>query len=169
MKVLGIDISSVKTGWALIDEGTLVKYGYIDVKKFKNPTANNSTLFLFGNEIQLLLNDCTPDYVAVENLYAGPNPKTLILLGMLSGIARYFSYSHTAEEVLNIMPSEVNKLVGIPSRGVKRPERKKAIISGINKMFNLQLLQKDDDLADAMGLAYVAYLTLKSSATPRYI
>lgn len=169
MIVLGIDISSVLTGWAVINDGTLGDYGRVDVKQYKHPAANNQTLFMFGNDIKQLISDSTPDYIAVENIYGGPNTKTVVLLSMMSGIARYFGYSYTGEEVLNIMPSQVNSLVGIPSRGVQRKERKSAIIKGINQQFELELTPTQDDIADAIGIAIVAYRLLNSKATPRYI
>ena len=156
MKVLALDISSNKTGWALVEDLNLISYGVLDIKQHKpDRLINNYTLFMFKRELVTLFDIVKPDRVAVENVYLGTNTKVALSLAMMSGVARCFSYEFTGNEIATIYPSAVNKFLGFGR--VKRKERKKLLVEIVNIMFDLKLYKKDDDIADAIGIAFVAF------------
>jgi Holliday junction resolvasome RuvABC endonuclease subunit len=164
MKLLGLDVASADTGWALFEDSNLINYGLLDIGSFKNgANITNNTLYQFGNAINDIILEQDPDEIAIENIYIGLNKTTGLKLGMMSGIVRYFAYQHTQKEVQTIYPSEVNKAFGIPT--VKSDKRKKAIVKCVNEKFKLKLLQKNHDTADAIGIAMVAVgKSLKNTA-----
>ena len=168
MKVLGLDISSKNTGWAVISKGKLKNYGAIPIHLYKNTTRiDNHMLFRYANEIKKLMLSIKPTIVAVENVYVGHNDKTAILLSMMSGVARVIGYGVTKKEIPTIYPSQVNKFlkIGKPVRAV----RKKLVVKGFNQIFNLSLTNKEDDIADAIGIAYLTYLNLTANGKLKYI
>lgn len=169
MKILGVDISSSITGWAVVDNSELISYGAIDIKSMKRDAViTNSMLWGFGEKIRQLLELVKPDHMAVENVYMGMNPQTCKSLAMMSGIARYISVGMLHNEVPTIYPSEVNKYYGIKGNP-KRKIRKDKLVQQANKFFGTSFLKKDDDIADAIGIAFVAYHKLSRGNKIRYI
>lgn len=158
MKVLGLDISSVITGWAVIDNGCLAGYGAINVKEYKSENIiTNKTLYMFGMEVNDLLYRFVPTHVAVENVYMGCNSKTALSLAMLSAVARVKSYEFTRQEIVTIYPASVNSFYKMKVKGLTSASRKSLIISNTNDFFSIDLKKKDHDIADAISIAYVAY------------
>ena len=156
MRVLALDISSNKTGWALVKNATLESYGVLDIKQYKpNKLISNYTLYMFRHKLVELFDKTKPSRVAIENVYLGTNTKVALALAMMSGVARCLAYSYTKNEIATIYPSSVNKFLGFGR--VKRVERKKLLVKMVYILFDLKLLKKDDDIADAIGIGFVAF------------
>lgn len=159
MDVLGLDISSANTGWALVSDGKLKSYGALPIHLYKNKSKiDNHMLHRYAKELKALIINKAPDIVAVESIYVGPNDRTAILLAMMSGIARAIGFGLTKKELVTIYPTQVNKFLKIGNP--KRAQRKGMVVRGMNAIFKLKLLVKEDDIADAIGISYLAYLNL---------
>lgn len=171
MLLLGLDISSQCTGWALFDDLQLKSHGGIDINKYKNKdkTIDNHTLFNFGLEIESLLFKLQPDEVAVENVYVGINSGVGIKLGMMSGIARFIAVREVGKQVQTIYPAEVNRYFKMKTFGLKSAQRKSLLVINVNKQFKLKLLKKEHDMADAIGLAAVAAKKTFKNLKKKYI
>ncbi len=169
MKVLGLDISSNMTGWAVIEDGILKEYGAIPIKRYKQQNKiSNQMLWKYASKLKRLTIAHNPDVVAVENVYVDEkNFRVGLMLGGMQYIARVIGYGHTMQDIPTIWPSQVNALfkIGNPIR----VERKPLIVKHTNKKWKLNLKLKDDDIADAICIAHIAYLSTQGKAKVRYI
>jgi len=92
MKTLGLDISTVSTGWAVLSDTPstpnvpeLIDHGYID---FKYSDMFSERLIVFRELIRGVVN-LHPDinYVVVEDTFISVNPKTTKQLNRFAGVA----------------------------------------------------------------------------------
>lgn len=173
MKVLGLDISSQCTGWAVISDGKLVKYGDIDISKYKIKDRIDDQMFSeYAGRIKELILLHKPNVVAVENVYvntkvpSGKNIRTAQALFGMSAISRAIAFKVTNRPILTVFPSQVNALFGIgnPRRALRKP----LIVKNINKLYKLKLLVEEDDIADAIGIAHVGYRTTQGLDVAKY-
>jgi Holliday junction resolvasome RuvABC endonuclease subunit len=86
IRVLSLDVSAASTGWAFTFGKTRNKFKYGIIKtnpKFSLPTR----LAYFRNEVIRLLIEFRPSHVVLEDVFAGLNSKTLVILAKFSGVA----------------------------------------------------------------------------------
>ena len=103
MKILGLDIAT-KTGYSLIEDGNLIKYGMLDLPQEMNLFQR---LSFFENNLNRILDDYKPDYVAMEDVLLGiSGVKTLAYLGRLSGVAISCCYKKIQNNIVLYMPAE---------------------------------------------------------------
>lgn len=169
MKVLGLDISSACTGWAVIEDGILKEYGAIPIKRYKKQNKiSNEMIWKYASKLKRLVIAHDPDVVGVENVYVDEkNFRVGLMLSSMVGIARAIGYGHTLKDLPTIFPSQVNSLfkIGNPIRA----ERKPLIVKHTNAKWKLNLRLKDDDIADAICIAHISYLSTQGKAKVRYI
>lgn len=169
MKVLGLDISSTCTGWAVMEDGVLKKYGAIPIKRFKIDGAiSNHMTWKYASKMKKLVILHDPDIVGVENIYVSDRNKRVgLMLSGLAFIARAIGYGHTMKDLPTIFPSQVNSLfkLGNPVR----EKRKGLVVDAVNEKWNLNLSYSDDDIADAICIAHISHLSTIGKAKVRYI
>lgn len=91
MRVLSLDVSASSTGWAFasgLARGPFV-YGLI---KTSNKFILAERLVYFRNELRKLLFELKPTHVVMEDVFAGLNNKTLIMLSKFAGVAMEACY-----------------------------------------------------------------------------
>ncbi len=169
MKVLGLDISSNMTGWAVIEDGILKEYGAIPIKRYKQLNKiSNQMMWKYASKLKRLVIAHDPDVVGIENVYVDEkNFRVGLMLSGMACIARVIGYGHTLQDLPTIWPSQVNSLFKIGNP--KREDRKPLIVRHTNKKWNLNLRIKDDDIADAICIAHISYLSTQGKAKVRYI
>lgn len=125
--VLGLDLSSASTGYAVLDGyGTVLEYGLI---KLKHDTHGER---LVEFEIQLLsvLHKWNPTLIVIEEVWRGPNPKTFKILAYYHGVAQKVIYGWNRSNAVYLMPTEARAMVGEKYRvklvGKKKKKGKKA-------------------------------------------
>jgi Holliday junction resolvasome RuvABC endonuclease subunit len=178
--VLGIDASYHSSGWCLIniEDGSLVKYGNILHEK---NVAVGESLYNIAEKLYKLIKRYKVTNVAIEELNFSSNFKTSRSLLKVHGIIMYVVYKYLNQETI-----QYHNLTWRSRLGIKRPKKeligkskKKAyqtiILNGkkvkkdikymtvlkINEMYNLRLTYKDNDIADAIGIATVLYNEIK--------
>ena len=178
MKILALDVST-KTGWALFDTllaNPLVKYGNILVKieefnvmhpekSLKYPYNMVDAADKLANLISNLCIEHNPDIVIIENTVKGKNRHTQRVLEFfhksILDLLRKFKvqYVNPSDWRSNIgmvlSPDDVlnNKLV---SKGKKRGRitKKHLAVRYVKERFNIDLLMKQNDIADAICIGY---------------
>jgi len=180
MRILALDIST-KTGWSSLDDGKLVNKGrlVVSIEDFnvndfpdrspKYPHNMLSGAYKMACNIESILKQEKPDIVVIENTVKGRNRHT----------QRILEWIHKAVlEVLIEMkikphyrdPSWWRSIIGVRltnddkknNKLVKEGKKKGKITSKhlavriANELFELKLLQKDNDIADSilLGLAF---------------
>ena len=136
--VLGVDVSTSITGFAIVADGEIVFYDSIDLRKHKNvfdKTIAIKEKILDLYEIYQLNNDDTPkwgdsDY-PIKHIYVeqpftffnsgGSSAKTMATLQKFNGIVSWLLY-----ETFEIRPEYVGASAARKEAGIKVPRGKKA-------------------------------------------
>lgn len=147
MKILAFDQSTQKTGWAVFENGTLLRSGVFDFHKEKDI---NKRSYEFWTRAHSLVVDEQPDMIAAEGVsLQNPNVKTIVELARVQGVIQAASYTDDRQIPTEFyMPATWRKVVGIQTgRGIKRAELKKAAIELVSLIYGKQVT---DDEADAI-------------------
>lgn len=89
MRILGIDPSLNRTGWAIVDyknnKYTLVEYGYIECKDFDAESQEDEKLEHIYKTMEKVYKQYKPEYVISESPFYSKNVKTLMRLSHVHG------------------------------------------------------------------------------------
>ena len=123
--ILGLDISTSITGYALVDENTgqLIEYGSFNLKKCRD--VFDKGLFLKGNLVELLGRHKVSK-IFIEQPFTffnsgGSSGKTMATLQRFNGIVSWIVY-----ELLYIVPDYVGATKARKECGIKVPRGQKA-------------------------------------------
>lgn len=178
MLILAIDLST-KCGWSYFQDGKLIEYGLI-VHKVNNFNVNDEpnkqpeypfNIVKSADEMGRLIfnkySEKRPDKIVIENSVKGKNRHTqrLIefyhksLLDTLKSISYKVNYMDPSEwrAILDMkMTLDDKKNNKAVKQGLKRGKitKKHLSVRLVNKMFNLKLKLKDNDIADSIALGY---------------
>jgi len=174
MRVLGIDISSVATGWAVaessestenginlyngcivpIDELKIIK-GFRSKKETKEQTTDFGILCHIASRCGDIMRQYNPNIVVIEDCYFDKNVRTLQLLSRLSG-AVIWEWWHTRR--YNIDPLVISAASARKFLGCKGTATKDEIKKFLCDRFHYSI--DDDNMADASVLALYGYKKL---------
>ena len=151
-KILGLDVSSVSTGYCIINNGKLYKNTLGTI----NPNSKDNygkRLSHFAEELTKLLQKYKPDKVVMEDIFRGPNIKTFKTLAMFRGVCFFIVFREIGKDPISIMPTEARKLVGV--EGITKED-------GFNFVKNKYLFseykyEKQNDITDAIVLGLAGY------------
>ena len=140
MKILGLDLSTRESGWAIYNKK--LKYG-----SFKTPYKLKGVLAMEyqATKIKELIEKEKPKKIIIEDTFLGKyNPymyKTISRLGGWVGLKSYFD----KRNYCYVMACKARKKVGI-----KGNASKKEIIKKLKELFNIEV--KNHNIADAIVL-----------------
>ena len=101
-KVLGLDIAS-STGWCILENDQLVKYGVITLPSEMNLFQR---IKYFEHNLQNILNENKPDEVHIEDVILGiSGAKTLAYLGRLNGVAILTCFNVVGDKIKLYQPT----------------------------------------------------------------
>lgn len=156
MKILSLDLSTKSSGWAIFENGMLMKSGCITsssldlIKRIKIMTT----------EIENILKENWPiDKIVAEEVrpegtgYGVGNQKTHKALMYLQAAISFMLYDNfDKKEMELIYPSSWRAAIGIHTgRGIKRASLKEKDIQFVKENYNLNV---NDDEADAICIGY---------------
>lgn len=157
MKVLGLDVSSISTGYSILDNGVLLKdtCGLIE----PNPRRPyGERLQTFEISVKDLIKNNNPDLVVIEDIFKGRNAKTFKSLAMFRGVAIKAIFDMIGQDPISIMASEARKTVGVKND-------KEEAFKFITNKFDLDYeFEKHNDIADSILLALACY-TMETKKT----
>lgn len=143
IKVLALDTSSNKTGWALFINGKYAESGLIDLSKNKN-TEERIKKMCFS--IATLIFDKSPDYVVIEELPSTRNADTVRKLSRIIGAVYYYCISK------DIDYTEMSCDTWRKAVGIKNSKGGKVKIDSMNRVLQKYKLDVDDNEADAINI-----------------
>lgn len=182
MRVLGLDLST-KPGFAVMDDGsTLVAHGtafLLAATVERSPAWDHVLDYMFidvacrvAQKVAAWIHDFQPDMVAIEQTNQGRSRTTqkeleFIHFAVLQEIRRlgyqykltYIDSSRWRSLCEQKMTKEQRKHNKEVTEGKMRGKiRKKHLaVAWANQKFGLSLIMKDEDAADAIGIAYGAW------------
>lgn len=143
IKVLALDTSSNKTGWALFINGKYAESGLIDLSKNKNVEERIKKMCL---TITTLIFDKSPDNVVIEQLSSTRNADTTRKLSRIIGAVFYYCISN------NINYTEMSCATWRDLVGIKKSRGKKVKVDSMNRVLQKYKLDVDDNEADAINI-----------------
>lgn len=156
-KLLSLDTSSTKTGWALFVNTEYIKSGVIDLdtKECKKKYKDNSDKRIEDMCLSIinLLKEYTPDIIVIEKLNVGRNMVAVRALSKIIGAVYCYSILNKCF-YFEIQPSQWRSKIGIQSSNKKRDEYKQLSIDYVKEHFNKDV---SDDEADSIciGVGYI--------------
>lgn len=130
MVLLGLDVSSKSTGWAILENDKLIEYGKINPTDI---TFHCQKLNLFFIEINKLLNKYQPDEVAIEETVYVKNSKAFRVLTRTQAMALLAAYQYLRNEPKLYEPSHWKKQLD----GCKGNSKKCEIQLAVCRKYNL--------------------------------
>src|SRR3990172_4398024 len=152
MRILGLDLSTVASGWAVLDDTpdsnkVLVAKGVIHTI---DDWDDEGKLFFIARRVDDLITLYHPNELAIEDTFMGHNAMVLKKLSRVAGAVQFVWFSRTG-----VSPSFYMAVTARPSiQGLKGTATKEDVVNAVNHQFNLRGTLKDDNIADAIVVGY---------------
>ena len=145
-KILSLDTSSKVTGYAVFNNGKLIRYSSIDKSDIKNGDERMQDMV---SCLIILIEREAPDVVVIEETVVTRNPQTQRMLSMILGavfgtcVSNHFNY-------YSLRPTQWRKAVRSDDEKLprKRDELKLWSISKVAELFDINDIS--DDISDAI-------------------
>jgi Holliday junction resolvasome RuvABC endonuclease subunit len=160
MRVLGLDISGVSTGWAVVDDGKVVAKGVIGFGAKGDLTAGQKQYWL-RHQVAGLIHIYHPDELAIENTFMKLNFGTCKVLDRLAGAVQSLWYEIARKEAVYYYATSVR-----PTLGLKGNCQKEDVVARVNEFFKLRPAVTDHNEADAVAVAYHCWATRAKPEEP---
>lgn len=148
MKILGIDPGIGRTGWGIIENQNsklkVEKFGCVETKPNDDVS---SRLFALHDEICNIIDEFSPEFLAIEDLFFNTNAKTALVVGQARGVI-LLTASQKGLPVSVYTPLQVKMAL----TGYGRAD-KNQIGQMVKVLLNLSSIPKPDDTADALAIA----------------
>lgn len=162
MKILAFDVSSMSTGYSVINNGRLLK-GSLGMIQPNPRRQYGERLQVFESELKKIIQKHNPDIIVVEDIFKGRNIKTFRSLAMFRGVAIKAIYDETMKDPVIIMASEARSLVGSENK-------KEKAFEFITSKFKLDLdFDTQNDIADSIVLALAGHIMDKKGIDAKSI
>lgn len=152
MKVLSLDQSTRKSGYAYFEDGKYVCSGVIDMSKSKLETYERS--FEMAKELWKVIKRFKPDRLIIEDVQNQSNTNTVIILSRLQGMIIGYAEAHHVQTLI-LLPAQWRKALGY-SQGpkVKRAELKQQSLDYVKEHYGFE---KCEDENEAIALNTAAH------------
>lgn len=166
-RVLGLDLSLKCAGWSIVDVNgdklKLVDYGYIDTSGFE---GHGKALIYIEKVLQKVMNQYSPNYTAIEQMFVSSNRDTAMKLSQVHGIAlllcakqdipvTYYAVmtakSVSLDGTLKLVKEDKTRKTGEELK--EEVKRKMIEVFGINSFMK----EFNNDVTDAISMAYTFY------------
>ena len=148
MRVLGIDPGSETTGWGVV-EGSGHSYGLVEFGVLKLPTSTSfsSRLLKICRGLEAVIDKLKPDACAIEEAFYAVNPKVILKLGQVRGVALLVAES-AGLEIGEYSPRLVKQTVAGYGNADKRQVQEM-----VKVLLSLRVVPEPHDAADALAVA----------------
>lgn len=147
---LGLDPSTKSTGWAVIgSNGELIDYGVICPPSTMTETQN---IALQKTAFSKIVVNNNIRYIICEDQFFGNNVDTLKKLVRVSTVAMIVGFEQMIPLQMCI-PAQWRKITHGTGKANKALTRK-----WVNETFGTSFKAKENDITDAIGIAYACYL-----------
>ena len=150
MRVLGIDPGSETTGWGVVEgdrdghKYRLIEFGAL---KLKTSATFSSRLLVISRGLEEVISRLKPDACAIEDAFYAHNPKVILKLGQVRGVALLAAES-AALEISEYAPRLIKQTVA----GYGNAE-KQQVQEMVRVLLSLTAIPEPHDAADALAVA----------------
>jgi len=150
VRVLGIDPGSETTGWGVVEGDAsgrsyrLVEFGII---KLSTAASFSSRLLKICRGLEQVVDRLKPDACAIEEAFYAVNPKVVLKLGQVRGVALLVAES-AALEIGEYAPRLVKQTVAGYGNADKRQVQEM-----VRVLLSLPVVPEPHDAADALAVA----------------
>lgn len=149
MRILGIDPGTATTGYGIIDIIDneiieVVNYGVIHTTPDQTMTERLKAIF---DDMNYLIENFSPQIMAIEQLFFFKNSKTVITVSQARGVILLSAANHGLE-IKEYTPLEVK----LTLTGYGRAD-KLEMQNTVTHLLDLEEIPKPDDAADALAIA----------------
>jgi crossover junction endodeoxyribonuclease RuvC len=150
MRVLGIDPGSETTGWGVVEgdnsgqKYSLIEYGVV---KLSSAATFSSRLLKISRAIEEVIERLQPDACAIEEAFYSVNPKVILKLGQVRGVA-LLAAEKAALEIGEYSPRLVKQTVA----GYGNAD-KQQVQQMVRVLLSLTAIPEPHDAADALAVA----------------
>lgn len=161
-RLISLDTSSSKSGYAIFDNAKYVKSGVIDLdtkeckKKYKGDSDKRIEDMCLS--IINILKEYNPDIIVIEKINVGRNMVSVRCLAKVIGAVYCYSILHDDVFYYEIQPSQWRSQLGIQSSKRKREEYKKLSKQYVKDNFNIEVTDDESD-AICAGVGYIKMFT----------
>ena len=149
MKCIGLDLSTVSTGWSVFIDDKLTRSG----KTMPPQVETMIRIKLIVDDLKWLIDCEKPDKVVIEDVFYGSNYLTTKMLNRLAGAVVYMLLSWRKDlQVIFVTPTQARKCLGMLPKATKRH-----VVDAVNVKFGRELKLSDNDEADAIVLGYYGW------------
>jgi crossover junction endodeoxyribonuclease RuvC len=145
--ILGLDLSSVASGWSLFHDDKLAAMGVISPDSDLSETGK---IFFITHSVYGLFKIYKPTELVIEDTFYSKDPTVLKKLNRIAGAIQYTWFNLRATDPSFYMAISARK--SIPN--LKGNSDKEEIVKLVNQHFNLRGRLKDHNIADAIVVAY---------------
>lgn len=151
---LSLDISSVRTGFAIFKNNKVFKYGDISLSHIDK---HSERLFVFEKELMALFENYKPEIVIAEDIYKGQNAKTHKILSLYHGIVYKLCFQFLKDDPIVLYTGEIRSPISEKFNvKLKQPGIKDKVLTFnfIKSHFGYDTFNYDDhnDTADAIAI-----------------
>jgi crossover junction endodeoxyribonuclease RuvC len=148
MRVLGIDPGCETTGWGVVEGDSrnyrLVEFG---VLKLSTSASHSARLLKIYRGLEEVIDKLQPDACAIEEAFYAVNPKVILKLGQVRGVALLVAES-AALEIGEYAPRLVKQTVA----GYGNAD-KQQVQEMVRVLLQLRAVPEPNDAADALAVA----------------
>ncbi|MEZ4520035.1 MAG: crossover junction endodeoxyribonuclease RuvC [Thermomicrobiales bacterium] len=147
MITLGIDPGTALLGYGIIegrDSPRMLEFGAVETSADDSPPRRLEIIF---DSLTELIEEFSPDVVAVEQLFFARNTTTAIAVGQARGVA-LLSAAKSGLRVFEYKPAEVKLAIAGYGNADKRQVQEM-----VRTILSLEELPRPDDAADALAVA----------------
>ena len=150
MRVLGIDPGSETTGWGVVEGDSngqkyrLVEFGVV---KLSSSATFSSRLLKISRALEEIIDRLQPNACAIEEAFYSVNPKVVLKLGQVRGVA-LLAAEKAALEIGEYSPRLVKQTVA----GYGNAE-KQQVQQMVRVLLSLTAIPEPHDAADALAVA----------------
>jgi crossover junction endodeoxyribonuclease RuvC len=148
VRVLGIDPGSETTGWGVVEGDSrsyrLVEFGVV---KLKTSATHSSRLLKIYRALEEVIDKLKPDACAIEEAFYAVNPKVVLKLGQVRGVALLVAET-AALEIGEYAPRLVKQTIA----GYGNAD-KQQVQEMVRVLLSLRAVPEPHDAADALAVA----------------
>ena len=162
MRILGVDPGSRATGWALVAFEASVRLEGAGVLRPPAGLDFGRRLLWLRTALAEVVSRTEPESAAVERVFAGVNPQSLIALGETRGVL-LVTLAEKGVAVAEVTPAEVKRAV-TGTGSAEKEQVRRMVASLLGRRLPLDAA---DAAAAALAHGFVAAPRARAAATPR--